>query len=383
MVLAIGLLVDDAIVVVENVERVMSEDHTDPVTATSRSMQQISGALVGITSVLTAVFVPMAFFGGTTGVIYRQFSITLVTAMVLSLIVALTFTPALCATILKQHDPNKEPSNNIFARFFRSFNNGFDRMSHSYQNGVSRMLKGKIFSGVLYAVVVALLVFLFQKLPSSFLPEEDQGVVMTLVQLPPNATLDRTGKVIDTMTNFFMNEKDTVESIFTVSGFSFTGVGQNAGIGFVKLKDWSKRTTPETQIGSLIQRGMALNMIIKDASYVMPLQLPAMPELGVTAGFNLQLKDSSGQGQKLIAARNTILGLASQDKRLVGVRPNGQEDTPQYQINVDQAQAGAMGVSIAEINNTMRIAWGGSYINDFVDRGRVKKFMFKVMRAAV
>lgn len=374
MVLAIGLLVDDAIVVVENVERVMSEDHTDPVTATSRSMQQISGALVGITSVLTAVFVPMAFFGGTTGVIYRQFSITLVTAMVLSLIVALTFTPALCATILKQHDPNKEPSNNIFARFFRSFNNGFDRMSHSYQNGVSRMLKGKIFSGVLYAVVVALLVFLFQKLPSSFLPEEDQGVVMTLVQLPPNATLDRTGKVIDTMTNFFMNEKDTVESIFTVSGFSFTGVGQNAGIGFVKLKDWSKRTTPETQIGSLIQRGMALNMIIKDASYVMPLQLPAMPELGVTAGFNLQLKDSSGQGhEKLIAARNTILGLASQDKRLVGVRPNGQEDTPQYQINVDQAQAGAMGVSIAEINNTMRIAWGGSYINDFVDRGRVKK----------
>ncbi len=175
-----------------------------------------------------------------------------------------------------------------------------------------------------------------------------------------------------------------MESIFTVSGFSFTGVGQNAGIGFVKLKDWSKRTTPETQIGSLIQRGMALNMIIKDASYVMPLQLPAMPELGVTAGFNLQLKDSSGQGhEKLIAARNTILGLASQDKRLVGVRPNGQEDTPQYQINVDQAQAGAMGVSIAEINNTMRIAWGGSYINDFVDRGRVKKFMFKVMRAAV
>ncbi|MGE8549999.1 MAG: multidrug efflux RND transporter permease subunit AdeJ, partial [Acinetobacter calcoaceticus] len=374
MVLAIGLLVDDAIVVVENVERVMSEEHTDPVTATSRSMEQISGALIGITSVLTAVFVPMAFFGGTTGVIYRQFSITLVTAMVLSLIVALTFTPALCATILKQHDPNKEPSNNIFARFFRGFNNGFDRMSHSYQNGVSRMLKGKIFSGVLYAVVIGLLVFLFQKLPSSFLPEEDQGVVMTLVQLPPNATLDRTNKVVDTMTNFFMNEKDTVESIFTVSGFSFTGVGQNAGIGFVKLKDWSERTSPESQIGALIQRGMALNMIVKDASYIMPLQLPAMPELGVTAGFNLQLKDSSGQGhEKLIAARNTILGLASQDKRLVGVRPNGQEDTPQYQINVDQAQAGAMGVSIADINNTMRIAWGGSYINDFVDRGRVKK----------
>lgn len=206
MVLAIGLLVDDAIVVVENVERVMSEEHTDPVTATSRSMQQISGALIGITSVLTAVFVPMAFFGGTTGVIYRQFSITLVTAMVLSLIVALTFTPALCATILKQHDPNKAPSNNIFARFFRGFNNGFDRMSHSYQNGVNRMLKGKIFWRALRCSYCFISV-LVPKLPSSFLPEEDQGVVMTLVQLPPNATLDRTGKVIDTMTNFFMNEK--------------------------------------------------------------------------------------------------------------------------------------------------------------------------------
>ncbi|MCH7336626.1 multidrug efflux RND transporter permease subunit AdeJ [Acinetobacter sp. NIPH 2699] len=374
MVLAIGLLVDDAIVVVENVERVMTEEHSDPVAATEKSMKQISGALVGITSVLSAVFIPMAFFSGTTGVIYRQFSITLVTAMVLSLIVALTFTPALCATLLKQHDPNKAPSNNIFARFFRWFNHSFDRVSHGYQNGVSRMLKAKLFSGVLYAVVIGLLVFMFQKLPSSFLPEEDQGVVMTLVQLPPNATLDRTDKVIDTMTDFFMKEEDTVQSIFTVSGFSFTGIGQNAGIGFIKLKDWKDRTTADTQIGALIQRGMALNMIVKDASYIMPLQLPAMPELGVTAGFNLQLKDSAGQGHdKLIAARNTILGLASQDQRLVGVRPNGQEDTPQYQIMIDQAQAGAMGVSIADINSTMSMAWGGSYINDFIDRGRVKK----------
>lgn len=374
MVLAIGLLVDDAIVVVENVERVMTEEHSDPVAATEKSMKQISGALVGITSVLSAVFVPMAFFSGTTGVIYRQFSITLVTAMVLSLIVALTFTPALCATLLKQHDPNKAPSNNIFARFFRWFNRSFERVSHSYQNGVSRMLTAKFFSGILYVAVIGLLVFMFQKLPSSFLPEEDQGVVMTLVQLPPNATLDRTDKVIDTMTNFFMSEEETVESIFTVSGFSFTGVGQNAGIGFIKLKDWASRSTPETQIGALIQRGMALNMIVKDASYIMPLQLPAMPELGVTAGFNLQLKDSAGQGHdKLIAARNAVLGLASQDKRLVGVRPNGQEDTPQYQIMIDQAQAGAMGVSIADINSTMSMAWGGSYINDFIDRGRVKK----------
>ncbi|MDA3578628.1 multidrug efflux RND transporter permease subunit AdeJ [Acinetobacter ursingii] len=375
MVLAIGLLVDDAIVVVENVERVMQEEHLEPVPATEKSMSQISGALVGITSVLTAVFVPMAFFSGTTGVIYRQFSITLVTAMILSLIVALTFTPALCATLLKQHDPNKQESNNIFARFFRWFNRSFERLSEKYQGGVNRMTHHKLFSGVLYIVVIAALVGIYKVLPSSFLPEEDQGVVMTLVQLPPSASLERTDKVIDTMTGYFLNkEKENVESIFTVAGFSFTGVGQNAGLAFIKLKDWSERTTPESQIGAIIQRGMALNMIVKDASYIMPLQLPAMPELGVSAGFDIQLKDASGQGhEKLIAARNAILGMAAQDKRLAGVRPNGQEDTPQYQISIDQAQAGAMGVSIADINTTMSMAWGGTYINDFVDRGRVKK----------
>jgi multidrug efflux pump len=375
MVLAIGLLVDDAIVVVENVERVMQEEHLEPVAATEKSMSQISGALIGITSVLTAVFVPMAFFGGTTGVIYRQFSITLVTAMILSLIVALTFTPALCATLLKQHDPSKQESNNIFARFFRWFNRGFDKLSVKYQGGVNRMTHHKIFSGIIYIVVIAGLVGLYKVLPSSFLPEEDQGVVMTLVQLPPSASLERTDKVITTMTDYFLHkEKNHVDSIFTVSGFSFTGVGQNVGLAFIKLKDWGERTTPESQIGAIIQRGMALNMIVKDASYIMPLQLPAMPELGVSSGFNIQLKDVSGQGhEKLIAARNAILGMASQDKRLAGVRPNGQEDTPQYKITVDQAQAGAMGVSISDINSTMSMAWGGSYINDFVDRGRVKK----------
>ena len=375
MVLAIGLLVDDAIVVVENVERVMQEDHLDPVTATELSMKQISGALIGITSVLSAVFIPMAFFGGTTGVIFRQFSVTLVTAMILSLIVALTFTPALCATLLKQHDPNKKQSNSIVARFFRWFNNSFEKTSNKYQNGVNRMTHHKIFSGVIYAAVIVGLVALFKILPSSFLPEEDQGLIFTLVQLPPNATLDRTGKTMDSMTNYFLEkEKDTVQSVFSVSGFSFTGVGQNAGLAFIRLKDWSDRTTAEQQIGAVIQRGMALNMIIKDASYVMPLQLPSMPELGVTAGFNLQLKDAAGLGHdKLVAARNAILGMAAQDKRLTGVRPNGQEDTPQYQILIDQAQAGAIGVSIADINATMSTAWGGSYINDFVDRGRVKK----------
>ena len=375
MVLAIGLLVDDAIVVVENVERVMTEDHLDPVTATEISMKQISGALIGITSVLTAVFVPMAFMSGTTGVIYRQFSITLVTAMILSLIVALTFTPALCATILKQHDKNAQQSNSLPARFFRWFNTSFDKLAEKYQGGVNFMTHRKVFSGVLYVVVLGILGLLFTKLPSSFLPDEDQGVVMTLVQLPPNATLERTDKTIDAMTDYFLNnEKDNVESVFSVAGFSFTGVGQNAGLAFIKLKDWSERTTAESQIGAIIGRGMALNMIVKDASYIMPLQLPAMPELGVSAGFNLQLKDASGKGHaELLKARNAILGMAAQDKRLTGVRPNGQEDTPQYQIIVDQASAGAMGVSIAEINATMGMAWGGSYINDFVDRGRVKK----------
>ncbi|MBF4521118.1 MAG: efflux RND transporter permease subunit [Gammaproteobacteria bacterium] len=375
MVLAIGLLVDDAIVVVENVERVMVEEHLDPVAATEKSMKQISGALVGITSVLSAVFIPMAFFGGTTGVIYRQFSITLVTAMVLSLVVALTFTPALCATILKQHDPNKPESNGVFARFFRWFNRSFDKISVKYQGGVDRMTHSKIFSGILYAVVLGIIVLLFQKLPSSFLPDEDQGVVMTLVQLPPNATLERTDATMTSMTNFFReNEKEHVQSVFSVSGFSFSGVGQNAGMAFIKLKDWSERTSPESQVGAIIQRGMALNMIVKDATYIMPLQLPAMPELGVSAGFNLQLKDAAGNGhEKLTMARNIVLGEAAKDPRLMGVRPNGQEDTPQYRILIDQAQAGAAGVSIAEINSTMGMAWGGSYINDFIDRGRVKK----------
>ncbi len=376
MVLAIGLLVDDAIVVVENVERVMAEQHSDPVTATKQSMQQISSALIGITTVLTAVFVPMAFFSGTTGVIYRQFSITLVTAMVLSLVVALTFTPALCATLLRQHEKKaNNEQGNIAQRFFRRFNLGFERMSGRYQNSVKRLLGLKLISGVFYAVIIGVLILLFQKLPTAFLPDEDQGAMFTLVQLPPNASMERTQKVIDDMTQYFVTkEKDNIDSVFSVAGFSFTGVAQNAGLAFIKLKDWGDRTTPESQIGAIIQRSMALNMIIKDASYIFPLQLPSMPELGIASGFNLQLKDVSGQGHdKLMAARNAVLGMASQDKRLAGVRPNGQEDTPQYKIDIDQAQAGVLGISLTDINSTMNIAWGGSYINDFIDRGRVKR----------
>ncbi len=375
MVLAIGLLVDDAIVVVENVERVMTEDHTDPVTATEKSMKQITGALVGITTVLAAVFVPMAFFEGTTGVIYRQFALTLVTAMVLSLIVAVTFTPALCATMLKQHDPNKPQSNSIFARFFRGFNNGFDRLSHGYQNATRFLTTHLILPLVGFVLVCAALFYGFQKLPTGFLPDEDQGVIISLVQLPPNASLERTSAAIDQMTNHYLQqEKDHVASIFTVAGFSFTGIAQNSGIGFVRLKDWSERTTPESQIGALMQRAMMLNGVVQDASYIMPIQLPAMPELGIASGFDIQLKATSGQShEQLMAARNAVLGMAMQDQRLVGVRPNGQEDTPQYEVNIDQAQAGAMGLSFADINSTMGMAWSGLYINDFIDRGRVKK----------
>ena len=375
MVLAIGLLVDDAIVVVENVERIMQEEHSDPVSATEKSMHQISGALVGITSVLTAVFVPMSFFGGTTGVIYRQFSVTLVTAMVLSLIVALTFTPALCATLLKQHDPNKVQSQNVFARFFRWFNDKFERTATSYQGGVNRMTHNKFFSGIIYVVVIAALLGILKLMPTSFLPEEDQGVLFTLVQLPTNASLERTDKTMDSVSQYFLNkEKDTVDGVFTVSGFSFTGMGQNQGIAFVKLKDWKERTTEESKIGNIVKRAMVLNGMVKDATMIYPLQLPAMPELGVSQGFDFILKDMNGQGhEKLLAARNTILGLAAKDPRLMAVRPNGMEDTPQYKITIDQAAAGAMGVSLTEINNTMSIAWGGSYINDFIDRGRIKK----------
>ncbi|MCJ8162376.1 efflux RND transporter permease subunit [Acinetobacter zhairhuonensis] len=375
MVLAIGLLVDDAIVVVENVERIMQEEHLDPVTATENSMQQISGALIGITSVLSAVFIPMAFFSGTTGVIYRQFSITLVTAMIISLIVALTFTPALCATVLKQHDPNKPVSNNPIARFFRWFNRSFERISQSYQNGVNRMTHHKVFSGIFYAVIIGIFVLLLRSLPSAFLPDEDQGIIMTLVQLPPNASLERTSNTMDTVNDYFLKQEDkSVQSVFTVAGFSFTGQGQNQGIAFVRLKDWDERTSADTQIGALIGRAMRLNGMVQDASMIYPLQLPSMPELGVSQGFNFMLKDVNGQGhEKLLAARNAILGMAAQDKRLTAVRPNGMEDTPQYQIDIDQAQAGAMGVSLSDINNTMSIAWGSSYVNDFIDRGRVKK----------
>ncbi|XID74413.1 efflux RND transporter permease subunit [Alkanindiges sp. WGS2144] len=372
MVLAIGLLVDDAIVVVENVERVIQEDKLSPLEATRKSMGQISGALVGITTVLSAVFIPMAFFGGSTGVIYRQFSVTLVTSMALSLLVALIFTPALCATLLRKTDVEHHNKKG----FFGWFNHKFDQTTHGYQGIVSKLLKHTIPVGIIYVVVIAVLTLLLVRMPTAFLPDEDQGVIFTLVQLPPNAALDRTSKVIDQVTHYYLDqEKDTVQSIFSVAGFSFTGIGQNAGIAFIKLKDWDQRKADEYKVPALVQRSMMALSQIKDAAYVMPIAPPAVIELGTANGFNLQLKDASGMGHaKLVEARNMLLGMAAQaPDKVVRVRPNGQEDTPQYQVNIDQAQAGAMGLSLADINSVMATAWGSTYVNDFIDRGRVKK----------
>ncbi|WP_026471307.1 efflux RND transporter permease subunit [Alkanindiges illinoisensis] len=372
MVLAIGLLVDDAIVVVENVERVMQDEKLSPVEATRKSMGQISGALVGITTVLSAVFIPMAFFGGSTGVIYRQFSVTLVTSMVLSVLVALIFTPALCATILRKSDVDHHNKKG----FFGWFNRNFEKASHGYQGFVDKLLHHTIPVGIVYAAIIAILAVLFIRMPTAFLPNEDQGVIFTLIQLPPNATLDRTNKAIEQVNYYYLNhEKDVVESVFSVAGFSFTGIGQNAGIAFVKLKDWDERTSADFKVPALVQRSMGALSQIKDTAYVLPVAPPAVIELGTANGFNLQLKDVSGMGHaKLVEARNMLLGMAGQaSDTVVRVRPNGQEDTPQYQINIDQAQAGAMGVSIADINSLMSTAWGGTYVNDFIDRGRVKK----------
>lgn len=374
MVLAIGLLVDDAIVVVENVERIMTEDHLDPVTATEQSMSQITGALVGITSVLSAVFIPLSFMGGTTGVIYRQFSVTLITAMILSLIVAMVFTPALCATILKKHEPKKGGQ---YSGAFGWFNRAFDATADIYQAIVKALVSkvGRVVSIVLFAVFCGALGFMWKNMPSSFLPTEDQGMIMTMIQLPATASLERTNKVVDQVNDYYLNkEKDMVQSVFSASGFSFGGSGQNQAMAFVKLKEWEQRQTPETQSAALVKRAMAMNVTIPEAKMVYPMQLPAMMELGNSTGINLVLKDVGGNGQaKLTEASQAILKMIGEDKRFVFSRSAAQEDAPQYKIIVDQEKAGSMGISLSDINTTMGIAWAGSYVNDFLDRGRVKK----------
>lgn len=372
MVLAIGLLVDDAIVVVENVERVMAEEGLSPKEATRKSMGQIQGALVGIALVLSAVFIPMAFFGGSTGVIYRQFSITIVSAMVLSVIVALILTPALCATMLK---PIKKGDHGKTTGFFGWFNRLFDKSTNHYVDSVGHIVRSTGRYLLIYLVIVVGMAVLFMRLPTSFLPEEDQGLLLAQAQLPAGATQERTQKVLDEVTDYFLNkEKANVQSVFTVNGFGFAGLGQNTGIAFVSLKPWDERSGTENKVEGIAGRAMQAFGAIKDAM-VIPFNLPAIIELGNATGFDFELIDQGNLGHdKLMQARNQLLGMVAQHPdTLVGVRPNGLEDTPQYKLTIDQEKAQALGVSISDINTTLGAAWGGSYVNDFIDRGRVKK----------
>ncbi|MEN4563138.1 efflux RND transporter permease subunit [Pantoea agglomerans] len=372
MVLAIGLLVDDAIVVVENVERVMAEEGLPPKEATKRSMEQIQGALVGIALVLAAVFIPMAFFGGSTGVIYRQFSITIVSAMALSVLVAFILTPALCATMLK---PIKKGEHGKTTGFFGWFNRMLDKSTNHYVDGVGHMVRSTGRYMVIYLVIVVGMAFLFVRLPSSFLPEEDQGLLLAQAQLPAGATQERTQKVLDQVTDYFLTqEKDTVKSVFTVNGFGFAGRGQNTGIAFVSLKPWDERTGSDMKVPAIAGRAMQALGAIKDAM-VIPFNLPAIIELGNATGFDFELIDQNNLGHdKLTEARNQLFGMIAQHPdTLVGVRPNGMEDTPQYKLTIDQEKAQALGVSLSDINTTLAASWGGSYVNDFIDRGRVKK----------
>ncbi|MFC3116812.1 efflux RND transporter permease subunit [Cellvibrio fontiphilus] len=370
MVLAIGLLVDDAIVVVENVERVMAEEGLSPREATRKSMQQITGALIGIALVLSAVFVPMAFFGGSTGVIYRQFSITIVSAMVLSVIVALTLTPALCASMLKpvSHDHYQKGG------FFGWFNRNFNRATDGYQRSVGGMLGKTGRYMAIYVAIVIVLGLLFTRLPGSFLPDEDQGIMFTQMTLPVGATKERSMAVMDRVEQHYLeNEADNVRSVFSVIGFSFSGRGQNNGIAFVGLKDWSLRTDESQHVQSIAGRAMGAFSQIKEAM-VFPFVPPAITQLGTSSGFNLQLQDLGGLGHEaLMQARNQFLGMAAQDARLVGVRPNGQEDNPQFKLDVNQEKAAALGVSLSDINAIFSTVWAASYVNDFIDKGRVKK----------
>lgn len=372
MVLAIGLLVDDAIVVVENVERVMVEEGLPPKEATKRSMEQIQGALVGIALVLSAVFIPMAFFGGSTGVIYRQFSITIVSAMALSVLVALILTPALCATMLK---PVKKGDHGKTTGFFGWFNRLFDKSTHHYVDSVGHIVRGTGRYLLLYLLIVLGMAFLFLRLPSSFLPEEDQGLLLAQAQLPAGATQERTQKVLDQVSDYFLTkEKDSVKSVFTVAGFGFAGRGQNTGIAFVSLKPWDERTSSDMKVPAIQGRAMQALGQIKDGM-VFAFNLPAIIELGNATGFDFELIDQANLGHdKLTQARNQLFGMIAQHPdTLVGVRPNGLEDTPQFKLDIDQEKAQALGVSLSDINTTLAASWGGSYVNDFIDRGRVKK----------
>ncbi|SDT24969.1 efflux RND transporter permease subunit [Pseudomonas oryzae] len=371
MILAIGLLVDDAIVVVENVERVMSEEGLSPLEATRKSMGQIQGALVGIGLVLSAVFVPMAFFPGSTGVIYQQFSITIVSAMALSVLVALIFTPALCATLLK---PIAKGQHHEKKGFFGWFNRSFQRSVHGYERGVKAVLRRKAPYLLMYLVIVGVMAWMFTRIPTSFLPEEDQGVLFAQVQTPAGSSAERTYEVVRQMREYLLEEEgEVVKSVFTVNGFNFAGRGQSSGMAFINLRPWNERTEPGQSVFELAQRAQQRFFGFRDAM-VFAFAPPAVMELGNATGFNIFLQDRAGVGHQVLSqARDQFLGLAAQNPKLAGVRPNGLRDEPQYQLLIDDEKARAQGVALSDINQTLSIAWGGSYVNDFIDRGRVKK----------
>lgn len=375
LVIVIGLLVDDAIVVVENVERIMFEEGLSPKDATIKSMGQITSALWGIATVLTAVFLPMAFFGGSTGVIYRQFSITIISAMILSVLLAMTLTPALCATLLKPVEKGHvSGESGWFKGFFRWFNKWFNRGSQGYQAIVGRSFGKPVRYLLVYGAIVAGMVFLFLRLPTSFLPDEDQGFIVCQIQLPVGATTERTLKVIEEVEQHFQeHEQKTVDSVITVAGFSFAGRGQNMGLAFVRMKDWKLRQTPDLKAAAVAGRAMGAFSRIKDGM-AFAFSPPAVVELGQANGFDFMLQDRAGIGhEKLMEARNQLLGMAMKNPKLIAVRPNGQDDSPQFKLDIDDVRAGSLGVSIASVNEVLATAWGSSYVNDFIENGRVKK----------
>lgn len=371
MVLSIGLLVDDAIVVVENVERILEENPDISIKdATVQSMGEISKVVIGIALILSAVFVPMAFFGGSTGVIYRQFSITLITSMALSAFVALVFTPALCVTILKRDKNEGEAKKG----FFGWFNRTFDKLSRSYERFIGKSINLKWLYFLGYAAIIGLMTVIFMRIPGSFLPEEDQGIMVTLVQLPAGSTLDQTQEVLDKVSDYYHTEEESnVASVFTVAGFSFAGEGQNMGLAFVRLSDWENRAGEENTAQAVAGRAMGYFFTQINEAQVYAIVPPAITELGNASGFNLMLQDIGNLGHEgLIDARNQLLGMAAQNDQVTGVRPNGQEDSPQFKVNIDQEQAVAYGLNLGDVNSVISTAWGSSYVNDFVDRGRVK-----------
>ncbi|MBT8111989.1 MAG: efflux RND transporter permease subunit [Gammaproteobacteria bacterium] len=377
MVLAIGLLVDDAIVVVENVERIMSEEGLSPREATAKSMVQITPALIGIGMVLAAVFLPMAFFGGSTGVIYRQFSVTVAAAMLLSVVVALILTPVLCVALLKPVAKGHEPAEAAiwFLRpFFLWFDRAFFRLRDEYVRLVSHVFTRQLRYVLVYALIVVALGVLFARMSTAYLPDEDQGILLVQTVLPSGSTLEQTHAVMDQVRAHFMeHEEDAVESFMGVAGMSFSGQGQNVGIGFAKLRDWDLRQRPDLRVKAIAGRAMGAFSRIKGAM-VFAFAPPPVIELGNATGFDFQLQDRGGLGhEQLMAARNQILGMAAQDPRLVQVRPNGMEDVAEFRVDVDWDRAGALGLPIRTIHNTIAAAFGGAYVNDFIQSGRVKK----------